>query len=216
MASVAKIGADDTFAQGLGGGARARPSHTDLKPVDDSRKKAGAAGDAGPSFEHRRALRAAHHVHPSVRADRHEAASSTMKIIAIPDTMARAQRSRPWLEPRRRRPHAGRVRRGTLVRDLRCRSAGVTVVAPVRLPRRLRGAQRQAQSCPRLARAIPPRLRSAVSLVYMCRSTALSKSPPRSAAGGSPSGGRMFARIWILGGQNKLTVSFFNCLKRLF
>ena len=92
--------------------------HTDLKPVDDSREKAGAAGDAGPSFEHRRALRAAHHVHPSVRADRHEAASSTMKIIAIPDTTARAQRSRPWLEPRRRRPHAGRVRRGTLVRDL--------------------------------------------------------------------------------------------------
>ena len=117
VANVAKIGVDDTFAQGLGGGARARPSHTDLKPVDDSREKAGAAGDAGPSFEHRRALRAAHHVHPSVRADRHEAASSTMKIIAIPDTMARAQRSRPWLEPRRRRPHAGRFhRRGTLVR----------------------------------------------------------------------------------------------------
>ena len=53
VASVAKIGADDTFAQGLGGGARARPSHTDLKPVDDSREKAGAAGDARPCLEHR-------------------------------------------------------------------------------------------------------------------------------------------------------------------
>ena len=100
--------------------------HTDLKPVDDSREKAGAAGDAWPFFEHQRPLRATHHVPPSARADGHKAACSTMKSCAEPHTMSRAQRSMPWLEPRRRRATFGerRPQRGTAWRDWRGRSLG--------------------------------------------------------------------------------------------
>ena len=95
--------------------------HTDLilKPVDDSREKAGAAGDAWPFFEHRAPSRDAHHASPSARADGHKVARRT-------NTMPRAQHSMSWLEPRRRPATFGerRPQRATAWRDWRGRSLG--------------------------------------------------------------------------------------------